>query len=299
MRACTKRRSNEKLASPSSLTATATSARRVAASSPPFPTPFPACLSFHLICRLALHNIVYIRGLFPAESFKNSTQFGMAQAKLTGDTPETQRILNMLEKGVMHAIKMKYAKTITFYITDPVQGLNDEENILEEYVFKVRYGSRDGEVALDDITIRRGGGGKEGNARAAARDGTTSAGADRSAQTTVSAGPRVRGARRLDDEEYIKRAAANMVRSLCALIRTLEPMPAERKFSMKLTYVDETVTETKRCTQLAQPWFLFYFLNRFFFLGFQSPSSNVFIRLALLSLLALFCSHAHGPTASA
>lgn len=162
----------------------------------------------------------------------------MAQAKLTGDTPESQRILNMLEKGVMHAIKMKYAKTITFYITDPVHGLDDEENVLEEYVFKVRYGSRDGEVALDDITIRRGGGGKEGTA---AGDGTTSAGADRSAQTTVTAGPRVRGVRRLDDEEYIKRAAANMVRSLCALIRTLEPMPAERKFSMKLTYVDETV----------------------------------------------------------
>ena len=26
----------------------------------------------------------------------------------------------------MHAIKMKYAKTITFYITDPVLGPNDE-----------------------------------------------------------------------------------------------------------------------------------------------------------------------------
>lgn len=192
------------------------------------------------ILRLALYNISYIRGLFPTESFKESTQFGMEQFKLTGATPESQRILNMLEKGVMHAIKKKYAKTITFYVTDPVPGPNDEENVLEEYVFKVRYGDggREGEVALDDITVRRNKNNNNNDANAGDASNGTS-GADRSAQTTLNP---VRGSpRRLDDEEYIKRAAANMVRSLVALIRTLEPMPKERKFSMKLTYVDDTV----------------------------------------------------------
>ena len=136
----------------------------------------------------------------------------------------------MLEKGVMHALQKKYVKSITFFVTDPVLGPNGEENVLEEYVFKVRYGDG-GDVAIDDINVRR-----------SADDGASK----KSEQTTV----RVSRARRLDDEEYIKRAAANMVRSLCALIRTLEPMPEDRKFSMKLTYVDNTVrTKEEKKTQ--------------------------------------------------
>jgi hypothetical protein len=188
---------------------------------------------------LALYNITYIRGIFPTGSFEESTQFGMGMHKLMGDSPQSQRILNMLEKGVMHAIKKKYAKTITFYITDPVLGPNDEENVLEEYAFKVRYGSRDGDVALDDITVRHAGG--------TAGD-SAGAGADR---TAAGAGTTKKGAKlqKLDDEEHIKKAAAKMVRTLVALITTLEPMPEESKFSMKLTYVDNTV----RATAAAKP----------------------------------------------
>lgn len=188
---------------------------------------------------MALYNITYIRGIFPTGSFEESTQFGMGMHKLMGDSPQSQRILNMLEKGVMHAIKKKYAKTITFYITDPVLGPNDEENVLEEYAFKVRYGSRDGDVALDDITVRHAGG--------TAGD-SAGAGADR---TAAGAGTTKKGAKlqKLDDEEHIKKAAAKMVRTLVALITTLEPMPEESKFSMKLTYVDNTV----RATAAAKP----------------------------------------------
>lgn len=167
--------------------------------------------------RLALYNVAFERGLFPKDSFKETMQYGMSQHKLKGDCAESRRILHMLEKGVMDAIKKKYAKTITFYITDAASGPGDEENVLEEYVFRVQYGTRDGAVALDGITASLGG------------------------QTKATSAGRVTGARRLDDEEYIKRAAKDMVKSLIALMRTLEPVPDKRKVSMKLTYVDDTV----------------------------------------------------------
>ena len=151
-------------------------------------------------------------------------------------------------QGVADALKKKYAKTIIFYVADPVLSPEDEETVLEEYVFKVRYGARNGEVALDDITVRRGGVG-DGKENVSGINGdnlnnnviAASTDAEKRATTTVTATRHARSSRRLDDEDYIRSAAQQMIRHLCSLMHNLEPMPTDRRFSMKLTYTDDTV----------------------------------------------------------
>ena len=169
-------------------------------------------------------------------------------------------------QGVADALKKKYAKTITFYVADPVLSPEDEETVLEEYVFKVRYGARNGEVALDDITVRRGGVG-DGKENVSGIDGdnlnnnnviVASTDAEKRATTTVTATRHARSSRRLDDEDYIRSAAQQMIRHLCSLMHNLEPMPTDRRFSMKLTYTDDTVRGRKKNkkngdAQLAHP----------------------------------------------
>ncbi|KAJ3168231.1 HORMA domain-containing protein 1 [Geranomyces variabilis] len=146
----------------------------------------------------ALGAVVYIRGLFPENHFKDSSLGGIALKTIERNvSPQSDELLNWLEKGCYDALERRYLKTMIFGIyLDP----EEPEKLVEAYTFGFSYPNEDQWCLTIDAN------GKESHKL------------------------RTRGA--------VMKATSDMLRRLLILTETLRPLPENACLTMKLFYYD-------------------------------------------------------------
>ncbi|KAI8591437.1 DNA-binding protein [Geranomyces variabilis] len=146
----------------------------------------------------ALGAVVYIRGLFPENHFKDSSLGGIALKTIERNvSPQSDELLNWLEKGCYDALERRYLKTMIFGIyLDP----EEPEKLVEAYTFGFSYPNEDQWCLTIDAN------GKESHRL------------------------RTRGA--------VMKATSDMLRRLLILTETLRPLPENACLTMKLFYYD-------------------------------------------------------------
>ncbi|KAJ3173947.1 HORMA domain-containing protein 1 [Geranomyces variabilis] len=151
----------------------------------------------------ALGAVVYIRGLFPENHFKDSSLGGIALKSIERNvSPQSDELLNWLEHGCYDALEKRYLKTMIFGIyLDP----EEPEKLVEAYTFGFSYPNKDQWCLTIDAN------GKESHRL------------------------RTRGA--------VMKATSDMLRRLLILTETLRPLPENACLTMKLFYYDDITPE--------------------------------------------------------
>eukprot|EP00917_Polyrhabdina_sp_WS-2016_P009865 GHVP01021660.1.p1 GENE.GHVP01021660.1~~GHVP01021660.1.p1 ORF type:complete len:465 (+),score=80.48 GHVP01021660.1:1084-2478(+) len=147
--------------------------------------------------------IGYLRELFPEDAFEEKKMGEMSLKKIKrGVRKETDVFVDWIEKGCFDALSKGYLKTMTLEIYS-----EDEKTLLEIYEFNIKYNG-----AADKENI----------------------------ELNLTSGEKV--ITKVVSEEEFRSTAVKMLRSICLLTQTLDPLPEKKYLSVKLRYYD-TVKE--------------------------------------------------------
>ncbi|CAH2051244.1 unnamed protein product [Thlaspi arvense] len=161
------------------------------------------------LLRAAIFNISYVRGLFPEMYFSDKSALAFERDigvnNLMPMDAESRRLIDWMEKGVYHALKRKYLKTLMFCICE---SETSNGKIIEEYTFSFGYSDSDSQSVMMNIN-------RTGNAKHGATLNSTAADIT---------------------PNQMRSSASKMVSTLGQLMKTLGKMPDERAIVMKLQY---------------------------------------------------------------
>ncbi|CAL5073255.1 unnamed protein product [Urochloa decumbens] len=155
---------------------------------------------------MAIHNIIYIRGLFHESYFSDMSvpALEMKTKMLLPVDAQSRKMIDWMEKGVYDALQKKYLRSLLFCIYE-------EGHVIEEYAFSFSYSSNCTEEVVMSIS------------RTGSKKGSTTFKSNASQVTP----------------HQMRSSACKMIRRLISLMKTLDPMPEERTILMKLLYYDD------------------------------------------------------------
>ncbi|XP_010416353.1 PREDICTED: uncharacterized protein LOC104702222 [Camelina sativa] len=156
------------------------------------------------LLRIAIFNISYNRGLFPAKYFIDKSVPDMQIKKLMPMDSESRELIDLMDKGVYDALHRKYLEKLVFCICETVDG-----PIIDEYTFSFSYSDSCSQHVM--MNINRTGDNIHQGAFTSTADST---------------------------RYQVKVAACKLVRTLVQMMETLGKIPEKRTIVMKLLYYD-------------------------------------------------------------
>ncbi|CAL5073257.1 unnamed protein product [Urochloa decumbens] len=168
------------------------------------------CWEIRNLLWMAIHNIIYIRGLFHESYFSDMSvpALEMKTKMLLPVDAQSRKMIDWMEKGVYDALQKKYLRSLLFCIYE-------EGHVIEEYAFSFSYSSNCTEEVVMSIS------------RTGSKKGSTTFKSNASQVTP----------------HQMRSSACKMIRRLISLMKTLDPMPEERTILMKLLYYDDITPE--------------------------------------------------------
>jgi hypothetical protein len=170
------------------------------------------------IASATMHNICYLRDLFPDDTFTNHNIAGlevkMIDVEHAGVPTEALLIHNLVKEGAFHALKKGCLSKLIFGIAEDM----DANIIMEEYMLCFSYNEHGIKVNLDNSSNH------SPSKKTSKKASVTS---NNKKPLTITT-------------ESIKSEMVKIIRSLVATTATLEPVPTERFLFMKLEYIEGT-----------------------------------------------------------
>ena len=97
--------------------------------------------------RISLSTVAFLRDFFPKSCFEDKKMSGVQMKGLLPITPESELLINWLEKGVFDALQKQYLRVVSLIVMDA-----DEERVLESYDFKIAYPNTGPQLSVSSST---------------------------------------------------------------------------------------------------------------------------------------------------
>ena len=153
---------------------------------------------------------IIISEFFPDETFEDGRYWEMSLKKIRrGINTHADRLVDWIDKGCLDALQRKYLETITLAV---FANPDEPDTIVESYTFSIGYpSSREHELirslrATTNLTVKTG-----------------------EEEKIISADPSVPFSQQI----------VKILRTLCIMMQTLNPLPMKKYASMQITYYDE------------------------------------------------------------